>query len=206
MLVGQPTPKVDALMDTKPKQICALGDQARQSLSRGHIPARIILMLTLVCSGTVTIASSAQLAIAHHRQGGQVEQLSAKGASSRASLWAALDGKVICGLAIHLPEAPAELLCAARSVPPPKHTNVSEGDPGFVFLGSAGHPRPARLSQYSWEREGGWESKHRVELKTGQEWGSGSIEVACTIRAHGVRCVNDARHGFTIKMGSYRAF
>ncbi len=130
----------------------------------------------------------------------------AKSATSRAHLWSALDGKVICGLAIHAPGAPAELLCAARSVPAPRRAPSAEGDPGFVFLRSVGHPRLARLSQYSWEVEGGWESRHRPELQAGQRWSSGAIETTCSVRAHAVRCANASRHGFTIKIGSYRAF
>jgi hypothetical protein len=130
----------------------------------------------------------------------------AKRATSRAPLWSALDGKVICGLAIHALEAPDELLCSARSVPAPKRTANDEGDPGFVFLKSAGRPRLALLSQYSWEVENGWVGNGRPELGPGRAWRSDRIDVTCGVRAKAVRCANGAGHGFTIKVGSYKAF
>jgi hypothetical protein len=125
---------------------------------------------------------------------------------SSAALWGALDGKVICGLAIHALNAPDELLCSAGSAPPPRHGNPSIGDPGFVFLRASGRPRPARLSQYSWEQENGWESKHRPTLKSGQSWSSSALGVTCYIRRKAVRCINQSRHGFTISLNKYRAF
>lgn len=133
-------------------------------------------------------------------------QDSKKGVTSSAALWSSLGGKVICGLAIHALNAPGELLCSARSVPPPRHGNPSMGDPGFVFLRASGRPRPARLSQYSWEQENGWESKHRPALKSGQSWSSSALGVTCYIRRKAVRCINQSRHGFTISRSKYRAF
>jgi hypothetical protein len=127
-------------------------------------------------------------------------------ATSRVPLWGALGGKVICGLAIHPPEAPAELLCAARSVSAPRHHTSDEGDPGFVFLRSSGHPRRALLSQYSWEVEDGWDDRHRPELRAGQSWSSDATEATCVVRSHAVRCTNSSHHGFTIRIDSYRAF
>ncbi len=93
-----------------------------------------------------------------------------------------------------------QLLCSARSVPAPK-AGVGFGDPGFVFLGSVGRPSLARLSQDSFV------GTHQVALRSGRKWGGiGPIEVTCTISARAVRCVNRARHGFTITRSSYRAF
>ena len=120
--------------------------------------------------------------------------------SSSAQLWSALGGKVICGVAIHPPNSPPmELLCSARSVPaPPKGQGI--GDPGFVFLGSTGHPKRARLSQDSFV------GSHAVKLKSGSKWKVGPIAVTCTIGAKAVRCVNRSHHGFRITKSSYRAF
>lgn len=129
-----------------------------------------------------------------------------RAATSQAPLWGALDGKVICGYAIHAPGAPDELLCAARSIPAPKHTPADEGDPGFVFLRSSGRPRLARLSQYSWQSEDGWDSRHRPELRAGQMWSSDKIGARCAVLANAVRCTNDAHHGFKVKTGHYNAF
>jgi hypothetical protein len=124
----------------------------------------------------------------------------ALGSTSTAQLWTALGGNVACGIAIHLPNSPpSQLLCSARSVPAPKSGGF--GDPGFVFLGSAGGPSLARLSQDTFV------GTHPVALRSGRKWGGiGPIEVTCTIGASSVRCVNRARHGFTITRSSYRAF
>lgn len=118
---------------------------------------------------------------------------------SGAQLWSALDGQVTCGIAIHPPNSPPmQLLCSARSVPaPPKGQGF--GDPGFVFLGSTGHPKLARLSQDSFV------GSHTVKLKSGK-WEVGPIAVKCTISAKAVRCVNRSHHGFKITKSSYRAF
>jgi hypothetical protein len=119
--------------------------------------------------------------------------------TSGAQLWTALGGNVICGVAIHPPNTPPiELLCSARSIPPPKAKGI--GDPGFVFLGSLGGPSLALLSQDSFV------GKHDVALKSGSRWGGGPIKVKCTIGATAVRCVNRAHHGFRITKSSYRSF
>jgi hypothetical protein len=124
----------------------------------------------------------------------------ALGSTSTAQLWTALGGNVACGIAIHpVNTPPMQLLCSARSVPAPKVGGF--GDPGFVFLGSVGHPSLARLSQDSFV------GTRQVALGRGRKWGGiGPIEVTCTIGANAVRCVNRAHHGFTITRRSYRAF
>jgi hypothetical protein len=126
--------------------------------------------------------------------------------TSGAALWAALGGKVICGLAVHAPNAPGEVLCAARPVPAPRHTSPEKGDPGFVFLGATGQPALARLSQYSWTRPDGWEAKGRATLKNGQTWRHGAVGVTCAVSSIAVRCANPSHHGFTITRSSYHAF
>jgi hypothetical protein len=125
----------------------------------------------------------------------------ALGSNSTAQLWTALGGNVACGTAIHPPNTPpTQLLCSARSVPAPK-AGVGFGDPGFVFLSSVGRPSLARLSQDTFV------GTHPVALGSGRKWGGiGPIEVTCTIGVRAVRCVNRARHGFTITRSSYRAF
>ncbi len=119
---------------------------------------------------------------------------------SSAQLWSALGGNVVCGIAIHPPNSPPmQLLCSARAVPPPPK-GQGIGDPGFVFLGSTGHPKRARLSQDSFV------GSHVVKLKSGSKWKVGPIAVTCTIGAKAVRCVNRSHHGFRITKSSYRAF
>jgi hypothetical protein len=120
--------------------------------------------------------------------------------SSSAELWQALGGQVVCGIAIHpVNTPPMQILCSAVHVPPPKGKGV--GDPGFVFLGSVGHPKRARLSQDSFV------GTTPVDLHAGSTWGGiGPIAVTCTISASAVRCENRAHHGFTITKNSYRAF
>ncbi|HUY72753.1 MAG TPA: hypothetical protein VMV08_10960 [Gaiellaceae bacterium] len=123
----------------------------------------------------------------------------ALGASSSAQLWTALGGNLTCGVAIHASGSPAnQLLCSAKPVPAPKAKGV--GDPGFVFLGSGGHPLLARLSQDSFV------GSKPVALKNASSWSRSPIGVTCTISASAVRCTNLAHHGFTITRSSYRAF
>jgi hypothetical protein len=119
--------------------------------------------------------------------------------TSGAPLWTALRGNVVCGIAIHPPNTPPiRMLCSAKAVPPPKAKGV--GDPGFVFLGSVGHPSLARLSQDSFV------GSHAVVLRSGGAWGSGPIKVKCTVSTTAVRCENQSHHGFAVTAGSYRAF
>jgi hypothetical protein len=124
---------------------------------------------------------------------------SALGSNSGAQLWTALGGNVTCGIAIHPPNTPPiQLLCSARPIPAPKAKGI--GDPGFVFLGSVGHPSRARLSQDSFV------GTNPVALKNGSKWRGGPISVKCTISARAVRCANRSHHGFTITKSSYRSF
>jgi hypothetical protein len=123
----------------------------------------------------------------------------ALGATSGAEQWTALGGGVVCGIAIHpVNTPPMRLLCSATQVPAPKTGGF--GDPGFVFLGSAGHPQLARLSQDSFV------DATPVALKPGSRWAGGPIAVRCTITARAVRCTNRSHHGFTITKHSYRSF
>ena len=123
----------------------------------------------------------------------------ALGTSGNGTLWTALGGKVTCGVAIHAASSPAsQLLCSARPVPAPKAAGI--GDPGFVFLGSAGSPLLARLSQNSFV------GTRPVALGTGSTWSSTSIRLTCAISASAVRCTNHSHHGFSITKSSYRAF
>jgi hypothetical protein len=119
--------------------------------------------------------------------------------TSGARLWTALGGNVTCGIAIHPPNTPPiQLLCSARPIPAPKAKGI--GDPGFVFLGSIGHPSLARLSQDSFV------GTHAIALKSGSRWHGGPVNVKCTVGVRAVRCVNRSHHGFRITKGSYRSF
>jgi hypothetical protein len=127
------------------------------------------------------------------------------GASPHALIWRALNGKVICGVAVHARgEAAKYVLCSAHPIPAPKHSSSSEGDPGFVFLAASGRPRLARLSQYSFEAKNGWLPKNQTSLGPGRKWSYGRIGVICRVAAAKVRCVNHDGHGFTITKTSYR--
>jgi len=130
---------------------------------------------------------------------GMAASAPALGSTSDAALWTALGGNVACGIAIHAPDRPpSQVLCSARPVPAPRATGI--GDPGNVFLGSAGRPILARLSQDSFV------GMNQVALASGQTWHAGAIGVTCTIGAGSVRCENRTHHGFTITRRSYRAF
>ncbi len=123
----------------------------------------------------------------------------AVGSASGAALWTALGRDVTCGIAIHPPNTPpSQVLCSARPVPAPRAMGV--GDPGFVFLGSAGRPTLARLSQDSFV------GADPVALRGGRSWHVGPVSVTCKVSARAVRCVNRTHHGFTITARSYRAF
>ncbi len=91
-----------------------------------------------------------------------------------------------------------QLLCSGKHVPAPK--TKSFGDPGFVFLGSTGHPSLARLSQDTFV------GTRPVALSQGHSWSVGPISVTCTISSGAVRCANRSHHGFRITKSSYRAF
>lgn len=118
---------------------------------------------------------------------------------SGAPFWEALQGQVVCGIAIHPPNTPPiQLLCSAKPVRAPKGTGV--GDPGFVFLNAIGRPSLAGLSQDSFV--GG----DPVTLGGGHTWYLGSIRVTCSITSTAVRCTNAKHHGFTNTKHSYRGF
>lgn len=117
-------------------------------------------------------------------------------------LWSALNDKLICGVAIHAPGVPAYVLCADRVFPAPK--GPVDGDPGFVYLGAHGHPRLARVSQYTWQQPDGWEKSHRATLKPGERWRRGGV--TCSVHRTSVRCANRSHHGFTVTLSTFRPF
>ncbi len=122
--------------------------------------------------------------------------------TSHAQIFTAVEEQVICGIAAHIPGSPREVLCSDPKVPAPKHVSSAVGDPGFVFLAKTGSPKPARLSQYSWQAPA---LNHRAVL-TGGTWSSGSVGVTCAITKTSVKCTNRSRHGFTLTAHSYEAF
>ena len=121
--------------------------------------------------------------------------VAAAASTSHAKLWHNTANTVVCGLMI----VPKEVLCGAKGVPAPPHTNFSEGDPGFVQLAASGKPKTLRLSQDSFV------GTTPVTLGHGAKWtGRG---VTCTTGSgKTVRCVNGAKHGFVIGNGHYTSF
>ena len=122
--------------------------------------------------------------------------------TSHAQIFSAVEEQVTCGIAAHVPGSPREVLCSDPKVPAPKHVSSAVGDPGFVFLAKTGKPKPARLSQYSWQAPA---LNHRAVL-TGGTWSSGSVGVTCAITGTSVKCTNRSGHGFTLTARSYKAF
>jgi hypothetical protein len=122
--------------------------------------------------------------------------------TSHAQIFTAVEELVTCGIAAHVPGSPREVLCSNPNVPAPKHVSSAVGDPGFVFLAETGKPKPARLSQYSWQAPA---LNHRAVL-TGGTWSSSSVGVTCAITKTSVRCTNRSGHGFTLTARSYKAF
>ena len=133
-------------------------------------------------------------------------QAQGRRAESKALLWSALNDRVVCGVSVHVQGKPDSLLCFARPIPAPRGADDSIGDPGFVYLKGEGRPRRARLSQYSWGKEGGWQSHGRRSLGPGARWKREGLGVTCVVRKRLVRCANRARHGFVIRRSSYRAW
>jgi hypothetical protein len=122
----------------------------------------------------------------------------AHGADSGATLWTALGGNVVCGLAIHPPGTPPERLLCSSPVIPTARTGF--GDGGNVFLGSEGRPALARLSQDTFA------GAHEVKLTNGTTWTLGELFLFCRVSEKRVRCENEAHHGFTITLRSYHSF
>ncbi len=166
-------------MNLRECQLLVDGEERRSLVKCDDAVVRLLLSLILTCSlGTPTPALAS---------------------TSHAQLWTTLDGEVVCGVAIHpIDTPPMQLLCSSRHVPPPKGAGI--GDPGFVFLGSAGRPSLARLSQDSFV------GQDPVALKGRGEWAIGPIAVTCKISATAVRCSNHSHHGFRITKSSYRPF
>ncbi len=135
----------------------------------------------LAVSGAVLLAGASAVAAA--------------ASASHAKLWHNRANTVVCGLMI----IPKEVLCSAKGVPAPSHTNSSDGDPGFVQLAVSGKPKTLRLSQDSFV------GMIPVTLGHGARWtGRG---VTCTTGSgKTVRCVNGSNHGFVIGNGHYTSF
>lgn len=116
---------------------------------------------------------------------------------SKAIQFRTMNGKVTCGVEIHVPTRPAtEVLCAARGIPAP--TTKGIGDSGFVQLGVLGGPQVLRLSQDSFV------AGKTVKLGRGRLWNQ--LGVTCHVALATVLCFNGSNHGFTIGNGAYRTF
>ncbi len=122
--------------------------------------------------------------------------------ASHSQIFTAVGEEVICGIAVHGKGPAREVLCASPKVPAPKHVSSKVGDPGFVFLSKTGKPRPARLSQYSWQAPA---LSGKAALGSGT-WSAGSVGVTCKVTKMSVECTNKSGHGFTITATSYKPF
>lgn len=142
------------------------------------------------------------LAVLGSASAATVAPAEAAGGASHAQIFTALGEEVTCGIAAQIKGQAREVLCAAVSVPAPKHVSSKVGDPGFVFLSKTGKPRPARLSQYSWQAPA---LSNRPAL-SGGTWSAGSVGVTCSITKTSIRCTNKSGHGFTITASSYKPF
>lgn len=174
-----------------------MSDDKRKSPSRQFTSRQLVNSL----------AKAGILAVALLVTSSPVGHASGKGRESKALLWSAPGGTVTCGIANHVGGGPLQLLCAARSIPPPKHADPTIGDPGFVYLKAHQRPRLARLSQYSWQKGRNYgESNKATALRSGTRWKQPGLAVTCAIRKRAVRCRNSEGHGFVIRRGSYRGF
>ena len=119
------------------------------------------------------------------------------GSTSHVSLWQNKKGSVECGI-----EASAlskkEILCSARGIPRPPHSNPNVGDP-FVELASTGKPKLVLISQDSFPS-----GAKTHTLANGTVWSNRGV--TCTLGAKTVTCKNGAHHGFTIGNGHYKSF
>ncbi len=117
-------------------------------------------------------------------------------AASAPNFWQNPTHKVVCGIMI----GGNDVLCSAKPIPAPPHTNSKDGDPGFVSIGKTGKPHLLRLSQDSFEG-----TTPKTE-KAGTIWSFNGVN--CTIAAKSVTCKNKSGHGFEIYGGgkNYRSF
>jgi hypothetical protein len=117
-------------------------------------------------------------------------------AHSAPKLWQNPTHKVGCGVMI----GGKDVLCSAKPIPAPPHTNSSDGDPGFVSIGKTGKPTLLRTSQDEFEG-----TTPKTE-KQGTTWTYNGV--SCTIAAKSVTCKNKSGHGFEIYGGgkNYKSF
>jgi Protein of unknown function (DUF4232) len=128
------------------------------------------------------------------------------GGSSHPQLWSALEGKVTCGIGIHVASPARTLVCNAGSIPAPTGVDSSLGEPGWVGLEATGRPVLFLNSQVEWQVSLN-ETKVRIPgLAAGTTWRFGPLGIACAISAESVTCTNQAGHGFTVTAESYSAF
>jgi hypothetical protein len=115
--------------------------------------------------------------------------LAATSAASAPKLWQNPTHKVVCGIMI----GGKDVLCSAKPIPAPPHTNSNDGDPGFVSIGKTGKPTLLRLSQDSFE------GTTPATEKAGTKWSFNGV--TCKIAAKSVTCKNKSGHGFEIYGG-----
>jgi hypothetical protein len=151
-------------------------------LTEGVIVPATKRLVALAASGAIATGALAAAGIAS--------------AASAPKLWQNPTHKVDCGIMI----GGKNVLCSAKPIPAPPHTNSTDGDPGFVSIGKTGKPKLLRLSQDSFEG-----SKTGTE-KSGTTWTFNGVN--CTIAAKSVTCKNKSGHGFEIYGGgkNYKSF
>jgi hypothetical protein len=141
---------------------------------------RVAALAALAASGAIATGAFAATSSAHPAP----------------KFWQNPTHKVACGIMI----GGNDVLCSAKPIPAPPHTNSSDGDPGFVSIGKTGKPTLLRLSQDSFEG-----TKPATE-KQGTTWIFNGV--TCKVAATSVTCKNKSRHGFEIYGGgkNYKSF
>ncbi len=121
----------------------------------------------------------------------------AAGSTSHVSVWQNKKKSVQCGI-----EASAlskkKILCSAKGIPRPRHSNPNVGDP-FVELAGSGKAKLVLISQNSFPS-----GAKTHTLANGTKWSKRGV--TCTLGAKTVTCKNGAHHGFTIGNGHYKSF
>ncbi len=119
------------------------------------------------------------------------------GSTSHVSVWQNKKKSVSCGI-----EASAlskkKILCSAKGIPRPPHSNPNVGDP-FVELAGTGKAKLVAISQNSFPS-----GAKTHTLANGTKWSQRGV--TCTLGAKTVTCKNGSHHGFTIGNGHYKSF
>ncbi|MBS1891506.1 MAG: hypothetical protein JST59_09435 [Actinobacteria bacterium] len=74
---------------------------------------------------------------------------------------------------------------------------------GWVYLEATGPPKPALISQYSWQVGMNGTRVRIPKLAAGTTWSFKPIGITCSIGETTVVCVNRSGHGFTLSADNY---